>query len=46
MFDKLQSIDRDEWVREIMAQDELFFKIYDHLPKEILFNRELLMARL
>jgi phosphoenolpyruvate carboxykinase (GTP) len=45
-FDKLQRIDVEEWRRDILSQDELFMKIYSYLPKEIIFQRELLVARL
>ena len=43
---KLQSIDHDEWRREVLSQDELFMKLYSHLPKELIFQRALLVARL
>ncbi|HAV62616.1 MAG TPA: phosphoenolpyruvate carboxykinase, partial [Verrucomicrobiales bacterium] len=43
---RLQSIDHDEWRREVLSQDELFMKLYSHLPKELVFQRELLVARL
>ena len=43
---KLQTIDHDEWRREVLSQDELFLKLYSHLPKEMIFQRELLVARL
>ena len=35
-----------EWRAEILSQGELFLNLYDHLPKELLFQRELLAARL
>jgi phosphoenolpyruvate carboxykinase (GTP) len=41
-----QTIDMDEWKKEVVSQDELFFKIYADLPKEMIFQRELLIARL
>ncbi|HMJ89125.1 MAG TPA: phosphoenolpyruvate carboxykinase domain-containing protein, partial [Candidatus Acidoferrum sp.] len=41
-----QTINYDEWRRELLSQDELFMKIYAHLPKEMIFQRELLVARL
>ncbi len=41
-----QSTDIEEWRREVLQQDELFIKLYSHLPKEIIFQRELLIARL
>jgi phosphoenolpyruvate carboxykinase (GTP) len=40
------SLDLEEWKREIFSQDELFFKLYSDLPKELLFQRELLISRL
>jgi len=40
------SIDVAEWKREVLLQDELFLKMYSDLPKEILFQRELLISRL
>ena len=45
-FEKLMRIDREEWRRDILSQDELFMKLYSYLPKEIIFQRELLVARL
>jgi len=45
-FDQVQSINNDEWRRELLQQDELFMKIYTHLPKELIFQRELLVSRL
>jgi phosphoenolpyruvate carboxykinase (GTP) len=43
---RAQSIDVDEWRRELLSQDELFMKLYSHLPKEMVFQRELLVSRL
>lgn len=45
-FDKAMSIDRDMWIKEIAMHDELFFKLYDRLPKEMTFVRELLVSAL
>lgn len=45
-FAELQSIDLEEWRREVLSQDELFLRLYSHLPKELIFQRELLVARL
>jgi phosphoenolpyruvate carboxykinase (GTP) len=41
-----QSIEMEDWRRELIQQDELFLKLYSHLPKELIFQRELLVARL
>jgi phosphoenolpyruvate carboxykinase (GTP) len=38
--------DRNEWRAELVSQSELFIDLYDHLPKELIFQRELLAARL
>jgi phosphoenolpyruvate carboxykinase (GTP) len=44
-FEQVQAISEEEWRREVMMQDELFMKLHSHLPKELLFQRELLLAR-
>ena len=36
----------DDWKREVLLQDELFMKLYSDLPKELIFQRELLISRL
>jgi phosphoenolpyruvate carboxykinase (GTP) len=41
-----QAMDMEEWRREVLAQDDLFYKLYSDLPKELIFQRELLVARL
>src|SRR5262245_960193 len=41
-----QTINHEEWRREILMQEELFMKLYSHLPKELVFQRELLVARM
>ena len=45
-FAKLQAMNGDEWRREILSHDELFMKLYTYLPKDMIFQRELLVARL
>ena len=45
-FDAIMTVDRDQWVKEIASHDELFFKLYDRLPKEMMFIRELLLSGL
>lgn len=45
-FEKVQNINFEEWRREVISQDELFMKLYSYLPKEMIFQRELLVARL
>ncbi len=45
-FDALQAIDRDAWRREILSHEELFLDLRSHLPKELIYERELLICRL
>ena len=45
-FDQLQSFDRAEWRSEVMAHEELFLKLHDHLPPEMIYERELLICRM
>jgi phosphoenolpyruvate carboxykinase (GTP) len=40
------SVNIEDWKREVLLQDELFLKMYSDLPKEILYQRELLISRL
>jgi phosphoenolpyruvate carboxykinase (GTP) len=45
-LEQAQTIKFNDWRREVLMQDELFVKLYSHLPKEMIFQRELLVARL
>ena len=45
-FDELQLVDRASWRREIIGHEELFIDLHDHLPSEIVYERELLICRL
>lgn len=45
-WSELMKIDPAEWHRELLWQDELFLKLHDRLPKELIFQRELLISRL
>ncbi len=45
-FDSLMCVDRGQWLAEIASHDELFFQLYDRLPKELTFIRELLVSGL
>jgi phosphoenolpyruvate carboxykinase (GTP) len=45
-FDALQAFDRDAWRKEVMAHEELFLELHDHLPPEMIYERELLICRL
>ncbi len=45
-FNELQAVDREVWRREIMGHEELFLTLHDHLPKEMVYERELLICRM
>ena len=45
-FHALMAIDREVWIGEIQSHDELFTKLYDRLPKELIFTRELILSSL
>ena len=45
-FDNLQFVDRAAWLREIIGHEELFITLHDHLPKEMIYERELLICRM
>jgi phosphoenolpyruvate carboxykinase (GTP) len=45
-FERLQAFDRETWRKEVLDHEELFIKVQDHLPKEMIFERELLICRL
>jgi phosphoenolpyruvate carboxykinase (GTP) len=45
-FDELQTVDHDQWKQEVMGHEELFILLHDHLPPEMIYERELLICRL
>jgi phosphoenolpyruvate carboxykinase (GTP) len=45
-FNELMSVDRDQWQQEVALHDELFIRLYDRLPKEMIFLRELILSSL
>jgi len=45
-FYSLMSVDREAWMSEVLSHDELFIKLYDRLPKELIFIRELILSSL
>jgi phosphoenolpyruvate carboxykinase (GTP) len=45
-FQKVQRIDAAEWKKEVLSQDELFLTLHDTLPKDLIFQKELLVSRL
>ena len=42
----IQAVPNQEFKAEILSQEELFLKLAGNLPKEIIFQRELLITRL
>jgi len=43
-FHKAMTVDKDEWSQELLQHDELFMKLYDRIPKEMLAIRELTLS--
>lgn len=45
-FNKIMMIEREPWKQEILGHEELFEKLYDRIPKEFFFMKELLLSSL
>jgi len=45
-FNALQHFDNKAWRHEVIDHEELFIELHDHLPKEMVYERELLICRL
>ena len=45
-FTKIMTIDREPGKQEMLSHEELFSRMYDKLPKEFFFMRELLLSAL
>ena len=45
-FEQAQAIDRKEWQKEVAAQAEFFASYGSDMPKELVYERELLLSRL
>ena len=45
-FDALQRVDPKDWRSEVIEHEELFIDLHDHLPPEMVYERELLICRL
>ncbi|GCD78749.1 phosphoenolpyruvate carboxykinase [GTP] [Thermaurantimonas aggregans] len=43
-FEEVMRIDTDEWKREILSHQELFETMYDKMPKEFFYMRELILS--
>ncbi len=46
LFEQLQLVDRTAWKREVIDHEELFIALHDHLPPEMIYERELLICRM
>ncbi len=45
-FAALQAFDNEAWHKEVIEHEEFFIRFHDHQPKEMIFERELLICRL
>ncbi|MFZ2907282.1 MAG: phosphoenolpyruvate carboxykinase (GTP) [Cyclobacteriaceae bacterium] len=45
-FDQIMQVEREQWKQELLSHAELFERMYDRLPKEFIFMRELLLSSL
>ena len=45
-FEELQAFDRAAWRAEVRGHEELFLDLHSHLPKEMIYERELLICRM
>ncbi len=45
-FEDLQAFDRAAWRAEVLGHEELFLDLHAHLPKEMVYERELLICRM
>jgi phosphoenolpyruvate carboxykinase (GTP) len=45
-FEEIQRVDEVAWRTEVIGHEELFIQLHDHLPKELIYERELLICRL
>jgi phosphoenolpyruvate carboxykinase (GTP) len=46
LFNDLEAVNREVWKKEIVSHEELFVKLYDRLPKEFLYMRQLILSAL
>ncbi len=45
-FEALQNVNLKQWHQEVLKHEELFIELHDHLPSEMIYERELLICRL
>jgi phosphoenolpyruvate carboxykinase (GTP) len=46
LFDQLQTFNHAAWRSEVIGHEELFIDLHDHLPPEMIYERELLICRM
>ncbi len=46
LFQQIMTIDREPWKQELLSHEELFSRLYDKLPKEFFYMREMLLSAL
>ena len=45
-FDRLMAVSQEEFRQELLSEVDLYLDLYDHMPKEMIFQRELLAGRM
>lgn len=45
-FEVVMNVNRDVWLQEILSHEALFIKLFDRLPKELRYIRQLLLSAL
>jgi phosphoenolpyruvate carboxykinase (GTP) len=45
-FEVMQDVNHAAWKRELIGHEELFIDLHDHLPPEMIYERELLICRM
>lgn len=45
-FSELMTVDKEAWKKELLAQEELFVKLSERLPQELVMERQMLLRRL
>jgi phosphoenolpyruvate carboxykinase (GTP) len=45
-FNELMEVDREQWKHELLGHRELFEKLFDRLPQEFMYMRELILSAL
>lgn len=46
MLEEVLDIDLDAWKQEVAAQEGLFIELYERMPKDLIFEKQLLASRL